>query len=157
MIIRYTSDLVNAPRFCFAFYFGSLNYYFRLSNFGKKPDIFRRIRLNFDNIQLQTYAESVTIKTTATLSQSLDREYLCSFIFLQMVKCYARYYTLDSLYTFAKLNELLNGADSKFQELRRKEIQQQKRLPRIESENRSAQQFRLRNEQRLLRKMSRID
>lgn len=76
--------------------------------------MFRRIRFDFDNIQLQNYAEPVTIKTTATLSQSLDREYLCSFIFLQMVKCYTRYYTLDSLYTFAKLNELLNEADSKF-------------------------------------------
>ena len=108
MIIRYTSDSVNTPSF---------NCYFRLSFLGKKPDIFRRIRLNFDNIQLQNYTEPVIIKTTATLSQSLDYEYLCSFIFLQMVKCtryYTTYYTLDSLYIFAKLNELLNGTDSNF-------------------------------------------
>lgn len=72
------------------------------------------ISVNFDNIQLQNYVEPVTIKTTATLSQSLDREYLCSFIFLQMVKCHTTYYTFDSLYIFAKLNELLNGADCNF-------------------------------------------
>lgn len=72
------------------------------------------ISVNFDNIQLQNYAEPVTIKTTATFSQSLDSEYLCSFISLQMVKCYTRYYTLDSLYIFTKLNELLNGANSNF-------------------------------------------